>query len=130
MTPIQEEIQKAIVQMSQKASFTEFQIIKKIRENTKFEGKKKAGIGLKDLMEVLELLKEQNIFYSIHVNSVNDCLLRKETEATELPLEAKQRRQKSEKSMEILTSGDIKNPPTKNVIKGKSRKKSRDDFDD
>lgn len=107
MTPIQEEIYKAIKQLSEKASFTEFQLAKKIRENTKFEGKKKAGISLADILEVVDTLNSEEIFFSIHVNSVNECLLKKENRIVELPLEAKQRRQKSEKSMEIFTSGDF-----------------------
>lgn len=107
LSPVQEEIYKAISQMSEKASFTEFQIAKKIRENTKFDGKKKAGISLADLEASLLALAREEIFYSIHINSVNECLLRKEAVFCELALEARQRRQKSEKSMTIFTSSDF-----------------------
>ena len=107
LTLVQSEIYKAIKQMSEKTSFTEFQLAKKIRENTKFDGKKKAGISLADILVVVEVLLKEDIFYSIHINSVNECLLKKENGFVELPLEAKQRRQKSEKSMVIFTSGDF-----------------------
>ena len=56
---------------------------------------------------MVEVLLKEDIFYSIHINSVNECLLKKENGFVELPLEAKQRRQKSEKSMVIFTSGDF-----------------------
>lgn len=107
LSPIQKEIYKAIKQMSERTSFTEFHIAKKIRENTKFDGKKKAGLGLGDLLKVIDCLNEEGLYYSIHINSVNECLLKKEEAVTELALEAKQRRQKSEKSMSIFTSGDV-----------------------
>lgn len=108
MKPIQNEIYKAFTQMSERTSFTEFQVVKRIRENTKFDGKKKAGLALDDMLIVLECLKSEGVYYSIHVNSVNECLFKKEDEDKgELALDAKQRRRKSEKSMSILTSGDF-----------------------
>ena len=48
-------------------------------------------------------LEEKQIFYSIHINSVNEILLKKESESRELDIEAKRRRQSSEKSMSIPT---------------------------
>lgn len=137
LSPVQTEIYKAISQMSEKSSFTEFQIAKKIRENTKFDGKKKAGISLADLQEALLALTAENIFYSIHVNSVNECLLRKEEGPSELPLEARQRRQKSEKSMTIFTSSDFSERKSKNgkPAKGQAKRSERkklsvyDDFE-
>ena len=108
MTPIQIEIEKALEQLSEKATFTEAILAKKIRENNKIDGKKKAGICLNDLMTAVCELEEKQIFYSIHITSVNEILLKKETTATELEIEAKRRRQSSEKSMTILTSGDLK----------------------
>lgn len=107
LSPIQIEIYNVFRQMKEKVSFTEFILAKKIRENNKLEGKKKAGISLSDLLNVIDCLNEEEIFYSIHINSVNEILLKKEQGINELPLEAKQRRQKSEKSMSILTSGDL-----------------------
>lgn len=126
LSPIQAEIYKALKQLSEKTSVTEFNIAKKIRENTKFEGKKKAGLGLGDLLKVCECLNSEEIYFSIHVNSVNELLLKKETCPSELPLEAKQRRQKSEKSMIIFTSGDMAGGKEKS---GKS-KKARDNRSD
>lgn len=125
-TPIQKEIYNAIKQMSEKASFTEYNLAKKVRENTKLQGKKKGGIGLADLLTVVNALSLEGIFYSIHINQVNECLLRKETEACELALESKQRRQKSEKSMEIITSGDISGDKSKSTKSKKSFEKRSD----
>lgn len=126
LNPIQKEIYKAVKQMSERVSFTEFHIAKKIRENTKFDGKKKAGLALADMLKVFECLNEEGVFYSIHVNSVNEILIKKETEAVELPLEAKQRRQKSEKSMSIFTSGDVSAGKSKTGKSGNSHEKRSD----
>lgn len=126
LTPIQKEIYKAIKQMQEKISFTEYNLAKKVRENTKFQGKKKAGLGINDLIAACNALVEEEIYYSIHVNQVNECLLRKDTEYSEIVLEAKQRRQKSEKSMEIFTSGDVAGEKTKKSGSKKSFEKRND----
>lgn len=119
LTQIQTEIYKAIEQLSEKASFTEFILAKKVRENNKIDGKKKAGISLADLQVAVEALEEKQIFYSLHVNSVNEILIKKEESSSELDLDAKKRRQSSEKSMAILTSADLKG----NSSKGKKPQK-------
>lgn len=108
LSPIQTEIYKAITQMAERSSFTEYDVAKKIRQNVKLDGKKKAGIALADFSAALEAAAEDSIFFSIHINSANDILLKKEQMQTELPLEAKHRRQASEKSMSILVNGDLK----------------------
>lgn len=143
LSPVQGEIYKAIEQMKEKSTFTEFVLAKKIRENAKITGKKKAGIGLSDLQIVLESLSEEKIFYSIHINSVNEILLKKEDSFVELPAEQKHRRQASEKSMSIFTNSDVnaagsgKNPGGKkqNGQKKRSERKSMnindwENFDD
>lgn len=137
MTPIQIEIEKALEQLSEKSTFTESILAKKIRENNKIDGKKKAGIALLDLQTAICSLEEKQIFYSIHITSVNEILLKKETAATELEIEAKRRRQSSEKSMTILTSGDLKASGGKSGNGKKNQKRSdrksirvNDDFDD
>lgn len=137
MTPIQIEIEKALEQLSEKSTFTEAILAKKIRENNKIDGKKKAGIALLDLQTAICSLEEKQIFYSIHITSVNEILLKKETAATELETEAKRRRQSSEKSMTILTSGDLKAGGGKSGNGKKNQKRSdrksirvNDDFDD
>lgn len=106
-TAIQKEIYKAFTQLSEKASFTEFILAKKIRENTGFAGKRNAGLSLNDILSVIEVLNSEEKFYSVHINSVNEILIKKENAVSELALEAKQRRQKSEKSMVIFTSSDV-----------------------
>lgn len=123
-TPIQLEIEKALEQLSEKATVTEAILAKKIRENNKIDGKKKAGVGLGDLIPAVSSLAEKQIFYSIHINSVNEILLKKESESRELDIEAKRRRQSSEKSMSILTSGDLKSGGGKSGGGKKNQKRS------
>lgn len=133
LTEIQQEIQKAIEQLSQKGTFTEYILAKKIRENNKIDSKKKAGILLNDILVVLKVLEEKNIFYSVHINSVNDILLKKEDEVVELSIDSKRRRQTSEKSMSVLTSVDLKNSGNKKSFsKNKSleKKNKKFSFDD
>lgn len=122
--PIQAEIEKALEQLSEKATFTEAILAKKIRENNKIDGKKKAGIGLNDLIAAVCALEEKQIFYSIHINSVNEILLKKETEHKDFDIEQKRRRQSSEKSMSILTSGDLKSGSNKTCGGKKNQKRS------
>lgn len=124
LSPIQTEIYKAITQMAEKSSFTEYDVAKKIRQNVKLDGKKKAGIALADFSAALEAAAEDSIFFSIHINSANDILLKKEPLQTELPLEAKHRRQASEKSMSILVNGDLKQTTTDNSKKLPAKKRS------
>ena len=123
--PIQAEIVKALEQLSEKATFTEAILAKKIRENNKIDGKKKAGVGLNDLISAVDELEEKQIFYSIHINSVNEILLKKETEHKDFDIEQKRRRQNSEKSMSILTSGDLKSGGNK-TSNGKKNQKRND----
>lgn len=124
LNPIQEEIYKAVKQMSEKATFTEAVLAKKVRENIKLDSKKKAGLALADMLAVVDTLAEEGIFYSVHVNSVNECLFKKEDVETELALEAKQRRQKSEKSIVLITSGDVGGGKGK-AVKSKGGKEKR-----
>ena len=49
LTPIQKEIVTALEQLKEKSLITEAVLAKKVRENTKIQGKNKAGISLKDL---------------------------------------------------------------------------------
>jgi len=121
LTPIQNEILKAFLMMENKSAFSEFILAKKIRENIKLDTKKKAGIALQDLLTVIDELNEQNKFYSVHINSVNEILIRKAGEISEIQIEAKRRRQASEKSMSILTSGDLNSSGSK---KAKNRKRT------
>lgn len=123
-TPIQAEIEKSLEQLSEKATVTEAILAKKIRENNKIDGKKKAGVGLNYLIPAVNALEEKQIFYSIHINSVNEILLKKESESRELDIEAKRRRQSSEKSMSILTSGDLKSGGGKSGGGKKNQKRS------
>ena len=120
LTPIQKEIVTALEQMKEKSLITEANLAKKVRENAKISGKNKAGICLKDLEVCIEYLGEnKELPYALHLNSANDILIKK-VESNEslsgcdkrkwklLDGDAKKRRQSSEKSISVLTNGDLR----------------------
>ncbi len=88
--------------------------------------KKKAGICLKDLEVCIEYLGENSqLPYALHLNSANDILIKKEDSWKLLDGDAKKRRQSSEKSISVLTNGDLQQKASggKGVQKRNSRKK-------
>ena len=126
LTPIQKEITTALEQMKEKSLITEAVLAKKIRENAKIQGKNKAGICLKDLEVCIEYLAENNqLQFALHLNSANDILIKKEDSWKLLESDAKKRRQSSEKSISVLTNGDLrqKNSGGKGLKKRSDRKK-------
>ena len=137
LTPIQKEIVTALEQMKEKSLITEANLAKKIRENAKISGKNKAGICLKDLEVCIEYLGENNqLPYALHLNSANDILIKK-VGSDESPSccaardwklldgDAKKRRQSSEKSISVLTNGDLRQKASggKGLQKRTDRKK-------
>jgi hypothetical protein len=109
LTPIQKEIVTALEQLKEKSLITEAVLAKKVRENTKIQGKNKAGISLKDLEVCVEYLARNNqLTFALHLNSANDILIKKEDTWKLLDGDAKKRRQSSEKSMSVLTNGDLR----------------------
>lgn len=109
MNQIQQEIAKALVQLSEKNMVTEAVVAKKIRENIKFEGKSKAGLCFQDIEEaVLSIEENNNLHYAVHLNSANDILIKQAENAALLDADARKRRLASEKSMSVLTNGDVK----------------------
>ena len=109
LTPIQKEIVTALEQMKEKSLITEANLAKKVRENAKISGKNKAGICLKDLEVCIEYLGEnKELPYALHLNSANDILIKKEDVWKLLDGDAKKRRQSSERSISVLTNGDLR----------------------
>ena len=126
LSVIQTEIAKALEQLKNKALVTEADLAKKIRLNTKFEGKPKAGISLNDIENAICFLQEtQGVFYSIHCNIANDLFFKKEDSPKELDGTFRQRRLKSERNMTILTSNDFKSKNTEKKNKKSSKKVKR-----
>ena len=126
LSSIQTEIAKALEQLKEKSLITEAVLAKKVRENAKIQGKNKAGICLKDLEVCVEYLAENNqLQFALHLNSANDILIKKEDEWKLLERDAKKRRQSSEKSISVLTNGDLrqKNSGGKGPKKRSDRKK-------
>lgn len=109
LTPIQKEIVTALEQMKEKSLITEANLAKKVRENAKISGKNKAGICLKDLEICIEYLgRNKELPYALHLNSANDILIKKEDIWKLLDGDAKKRRQSSEKSISVLTNGNLR----------------------
>ncbi len=126
LTPIQKEIVTALEQMKEKSLITEANLAKKVRENAKISGKNKAGICLKDLEVCIEYLGENNqLPYALHLNSANDILIKKVDSWKLLDGDAKKRRQSSEKSISVLTNGDLRQKASggKELKKRSERKK-------
>lgn len=124
MNQIQEEIAKTLVQLSEKTLITEAAVSKKIRENLKFNGKAKAGLCFQDIEEAVFYIEENNnLHYSIHLNSANDLLIKPSEKAEALSPDARKRRLASEKSMSVLTSGDVKSALSGKVEGSKPYKK-------
>ena len=107
MTPIQNEIFKALESMGDKSKFTDAVLAKKLRENAKIDGKKKAVIALADLMPALEASAENGRIFAVTVTNANDLLLERAESPKDIPLENKQRRQRHEKSQAIFTNADV-----------------------
>ena len=120
LTPIQKEIVLALEQLKEKSLITEAILAKKIRENSKIQGKNKAGLCLKDLEICLEHLSQNNqLNFALHLNSANDILIKKEENFKLLESDAKKRRQSSEKSISVLTNSDLQNKKSTKQISQK-----------
>ena len=112
MNLIQQEIAKALVQLSEKSLITEAAVAKKIRENLKLEGKNKAGLCFTDIEAAIINIEENNdLHFAVHLNSANDILIKQSESAGGLEGDARKRRLSSEKSMSVLTNGDRKKAP-------------------
>ena len=120
LTPIQKEIVLALEQLKEKSLITEAILAKKIRENSKIQGKNKAGLCLKDLEICLEHLSQNNqLNFALHLNSANDILIKKEENFKLLDSDAKKRRQSSEKSISVLTNSDLQNKKSTKLLSQK-----------
>ena len=129
LTPIQKEIVTALEQMKEKSLITEANLAKKVRENAKISGKNKAGICLKDLEICIEYLGEnKELLYALHLNSANDILIKKEDVWKLLDGDAKKRRQSSEKSISVLTNGDLRQKASGGKVAKKRTDRKKIDY--
>ena len=140
LTPIQKEIVTALVQMKEKSLVTEANLAKKVRENAKISGKNKAGICLKDLEVCIEYLGEnKELLYSLHLNSANDILIKKVGSDESLSScaardwklldgDAKKRRQSSERSISVLTNGDLRQKASGGKVAKKRTDRKKIDY--
>ena len=131
LTPIQKEIITALEQMKEKSLITEANLAKKVRENAKISDKNKAGICLKDLEVCIEYLGENaQLPYALHLNSANDILIKKEETWNLLDGDAKKRRQSSEKSISVLTNGDLRQKTSGGMVAKKRTDRKKMSFRD
>ena len=131
LTPIQKEIVLALEQLKEKSLITEAILAKKIRENSKIQGKNKAGLCLKDLEICLEHLSQNNqLNFALHLNSANDILIKKEENLKLLESDAKKRRQSSEKSISVLTNSDLQNKKSAKQLSKKRTDRKKLHFND
>ena len=131
LTPIQKEIVLALEQLKEKSLITEAILAKKIRENSKIQGKNKAGLCLKDLEICLEHLSQNNqLNFALHLNSANDILIKKEENFKLLESDAKKRRQSSEKSTSVLTNSDLQNKKSTKQLSKKRTDRKKLHFND
>ena len=108
LTPLQNQIQEVLKSIGERTRFSEAILAKKIREQCKIEGKKKAGIALLDLEKAASFLEEtENTHFSFMLNSANDLLVEKAETSRLLEGDSRQRRLKSEKSMSLITNSDL-----------------------
>ena len=129
LTPIQKEIVTALEQMKEKSLVTETNLAKKVRENAKISGKNKAGICLKDLEVCIEYLGENSqLPYALHLNSGNEILIKKEDVWKLLDGDAKKRRQSSEKSISVLTNGDLRQKASGGKVAKKRNDRKKLDY--
>ena len=129
LTPIQKEIVIALEQMKEKSLVTEANLAKKVRENAKISGKNKAGISLKDLEVCIEYLGENSqLPYALHLNSGNEILIKKEDVWKLLDGDAKKRRQSSEKSISVLTNGDLRQKASGGKVAKKRNDRKKLDY--
>lgn len=129
LTPIQKEIVTALEQMKEKSLITEANLAKKVRENAKISGKNKAGICLKDLEVCIEYLGEnKELPYALHLNSANDILIKKEDVWKLLDGDAKKRRQSSERSISVLTNGDLRQKASGGKVAKKRNDRKKIDY--
>ena len=135
LTPIQKEIAAALEQLKEKSLITEAILAKKVRENAKIQGKNKAGICLKDLEVCIEYLAEnKQLIFALHLNSPNDILIKKLGSDGEtwklLDGDAKKRRQSSEKSISVLTNGDLRQKASGGKVAKKRNDRKKMSFRD
>ncbi|MCR4742471.1 MAG: hypothetical protein K5866_06350 [Treponema sp.] len=123
---LEEKILEALKSLKEKQMFTEAILVKKIRDISNLDGKKKAGLSYKNLEKVvLYLGQESDIYYSLHLNSANDILIKKAPAASGLSAEARVRRQSSEKTMSILTVSDFSQKKNRSQSKAKRSERKK-----
>lgn len=123
MTILQTAIANALEKIGARQSpYSDSILLKEIRSANKIENKKKASVRVEDVEKAVENLAETGKgFWSIHLDSVNNLLIKKVEGDGPIYLsqEDKRNRQRSEKSMSLITEADLagSNKPDKKKSK-------------
>ncbi len=122
LSTVQKQIVSALDSLGERARFSEAVVAKRIRELSKLDTKKKAGLALNDIEKAISYFEENGIaFYTLTMNSANDLLIEKSAQSSPLKDDFRSRRLKSEKSMTIFTDSDFENKAGIKKIKAKKR---------
>lgn len=112
MNKLQTAIADALVKIGPRQSpYGDSILLKEIRSACNIQNKKNATVRVEDLEAAVQFLAENGQgFWSLKLDSVNNILIKKvEGEnALYLSAEDKRNRQRSEKSMTLLTEADLK----------------------
>ena len=131
LTKLQNAIAQALIKIGdRKTPYTDSILLKEIRSLYGIENKKNATVRLADLEKTILALKENNLgCWSVHLDAVNNMLIKKVEAVTFLNQEDKSNRLRSEKSMVLLTDKDLSEGKSKNTQK-KFQKKKKFSFDE
>ena len=124
LTELQNAIAQALIKIGdKKAPYSDSILLKEIRGLCGLENKKNATVRLADLEKAILTLEENNIgFWSVHLDSVNNLLIKKVESVVLLNQEDKSNRLRSEKSMVLLTDKDLKEGKSKGTQKKMKKK--------
>lgn len=109
LTLLQNSIKEALLKLKGKQSpYQDSILVKEIRNNCNIQNKKNASIRYDDLIKAAnELSSEGSLNISIHLDKVNNLLIKNSEQSVFLSQEDQHNRQRSEKSMTLLTDADI-----------------------
>ncbi len=130
MSELVTSIKEALVKLKNKqAPYHDSILVKEIRNAHKITNKKNSTIRIEDLEQAVRELEDSSTLHiSIHLDSVNNILIKNALNSVYLNQEDKHNRQRSEKSMVLLTESDFKQN-NKSQLNHK-HKRPRLNFDD
>lgn len=138
LTSVQKAIAQALVKIGERASpYSDSILLKQIRKDCRLLNKKSATVRVCDLEKAIGFLEEEGSgCWSLHLDSVNNLLIKKVEKVVLLSAEDRSNRLRSEKAMSLLTEKDLQEAQrtggkNKAFSKGKEKsKKGKRGFDE